>query len=345
LKDKKLRILHVHDVAFVGSTLVSGLREIGAEAFFYELINLKKNKFPKPIELIIIFLLRIFEIFRFGYFIRNNKFNVIHIHYGLFSYLPLVNRVPYFLHTHGSDVKVYLNSPIYGPIIKLGIKKAIAVFYSTPGQKTIVEAIRSDAIFFPNSVDIEVFNNKNIFSVINQRKTIFHINKLDRFKGIEKTLIAMEKLLEIETDLRLMMFGFGNAKYLANNFLRMYQNDPRIQLINNRVSHEEMVNLINNADIVIGGLETGSLGCSELEAMACSKPVICNFKYPHLYKSPPPLCNAESVNEIVDHTIHLLNDGEYSKTIGIQANLWIKENLEKKSVAQKLLQIYNEYNQ
>ena len=335
-----MKIVHVHDVAFVGSTLVSGLREIGMDAELYSFANYNNPRLPKIFQSFITAVLRFTEIFRLGKHLRKGKYNIVHIHFGTFAYLALLNRVPFFLHIHGTDIRRFVNSPILGAIIQLGLKKAKAVFYTTPDLKPLIDKYRPDAIFFPNPVDTNKFLPNSEYK--NQDDlVVFNINKLDRYKGLDKVLPALDQILTNNPDVRILMFDFGNAKQDAQNFISKYQNDPRL-ITMHPVSHEKMLELIQGSSVIVGQMATGSLGCSELEAMSCAKPVVCNFVYEFEYPSIPPIFNATTAEEIIDHINYILSNPDKAQITGKEARKWVVNNFDKHIIAQKLVQIYQE---
>lgn len=335
---KKLKVLHVHDVAFVGSTLVSGLRSIGVDAELYTFLSIKNSKLPKILRAFSTAVLRFLEVFRLGRYIGNKSFDIIHVHYGSFAYLALLNRIPFYLHIHGTDVRKFIHWPVLGNIIRKGLEKAITVFYTTPDLKELVEPYRKDAVFFPNPIDTDKFRPP-VDQKPTQTPVIFNINKIDRFKGLDRVLSGLELLWEQMPEVQVMMFGFGNALEEAQDFLTRHAEDPRLTLLS-RVLHEEMVKLIQNSTLVLGQMSTGAMGCSELEAMACAKPVVCNFSYESMYPSPPPVFKAETAEEARDQMIWILKHPELAQEKSAEAREWIVNNFNKKLVAQKLVQIY-----
>jgi len=333
-----LKVLHVHDVASVGSTLVSGLREIGVDAELFTLSSINESQSSKIIRSLRIILCRIADIVRLGQHLRKEKYDIVHVHFGTFAYLTLLNQVPFFLHIHGTDIRRFVNSPILGMIIQLGLKKAKTVFYTTPDLKPLVETYRPDAIFFPNPVDTEKFipireqNNQD-------NSVVFNINKLDRYKGLDKVLPALDLILMNNPDVRVLMFDFGNALVESEGFISKYRKDSRLSLLH-PVSRERMLELIQDATMVVGQMETGSLGCSELEAMSCSKPVVCYFKYESAYPSIPPIYNANNADEICDQIEYILSNPEEAQKKGEEARAWVVEHYDKRVVARRLVDIY-----
>ena len=335
-----MKITHVHDVSFVTSTIVTALNEIGVKATFYEFINWKIRKSPKIIQFILTSSARFVEIFRFKSIVHKGKFDVIHIHYGTFAYLAFFSRIPFYLHIHGTDVRTHVNWPLIGNVIRWGIINAEKVFYSTPDLKPIVEKFRRDAIFFPNPINTDQFFVKK-FDEKCDLVSLFNINKLDRFKGTNNVLKSIQLIWEIFPNLNVKMFQFGNSIKDAEEFLVKYQNVPNLSFLP-RISHEKMVDELQNSSIILGQLGTGILTCSELEAMSCGKPVICNFKYFDMYPEPPPVLVANTPEEVRDQIVFLLNNPEEGKKIGEKAREWVVKYYDYRKVAQKLLNIYLE---
>jgi len=336
---KKLRVLHIHDVAFVATNLVSGLCEMGVDARLYTLLK-KNTKLPKVLQLIFTTLLRFCEIFRLAQYLRREKFDIIHVHFGSFAYLAFLNRVPFFLHVHGTDVRTFIHWPILGKIIRHGVKRARAVFYTTPDLKSLVEKVRPDAIFFPNPIDTAMFN-ASVETATKTQPVIFNINKIDRYKGTKQVLRAIELVWRKSPNIMIKMFSFGNAIEEANEFLSKHKNDPRLILIP-RIPHDDMPHHIQTSSIILGQIGTGILTCSELEAMACSKSVICNFSYSHMYSVPPPVLIVNSPEEASEQLHFLIENPQMAQKTGEEAREWVVKYFDKRLIAEKLVKIYQE---
>ncbi|PKN88413.1 MAG: hypothetical protein CVU46_01205 [Chloroflexi bacterium HGW-Chloroflexi-8] len=338
---RELRIVHVNDVASVGANLVSGLCDIGVNAKLYRLLNYKNEKFPKILQYVISTILRVIEIFRFKQYIKNEKINLIHIHYGTHAYLPLFFGFPFFLHIHGTDVRIHIHWPILGKIIRSGIEKAESVFYTTPDLKPLVEKIRPDAIFFPNPIDTEQFIPRTDFE-FQDTPVLFNINKIDRFKGIGEVLKSIELVWNEYPKIKVKMFNYGNAMEEVKEFLNKYEGDSRLVLLS-RTPHKKMISTIQDSTFILGQIGTGILTVSELEGMACGKPVICNFKYANMYLEFPPVLIANTPEEARDQMLFLLNNPVEGQKIGEKARKWIMEYFDTRIVAKKLLDVYSRH--
>jgi len=265
MMDKKLKILHVNNVANVPATLVKGLTVSGIEA---ELYHPKTGGYTLgKVGKICLSFQRFGEILSLSKYIKREKFDIVHIHYAYFGLFGILGGYPYWLHCHGTDVRRNLYHPLFKHITVSSLKRAGKVFYSTPDLYEYVSKLRSDAIFLPNPIDT------NLFSPVPNNTTgkrILIISRIDNEKGADKIFQAVKKIKEKHSEVEIAAFAWGRH-------LDTYK-DAKVTFIA-RVEYAKMPTIINSFDIVIGQIELGSMGMSELETMACAKPVMCCFRY------------------------------------------------------------------
>ena len=334
-----MKVLHVGDTAGVGSNLVHGLRMIGVDA---ELFRITIGIGQPRIVRLLLPIIKTIEAFRLRMLVEQQKFDIVHVHYATHAYMTLVTGLPYFLHLHGSDVRHDLYCPGLRQLDTLAIRKAIEAFYVTPELAMHLNPIRSDAIFFPNPIDTEQFDPANDDSEM--LYDVFCISKLDRFKGIENFLRTIELVWQTRPQTRVVIFNFGNSAQLAQNFLEKYGQDPRLRL-SPRIPHNQMVTSMRSARVILGQqcAEYGSLSLSELEAMACCRPVVCDFRYPEAYPEPPPVLASQTPEEACTYILRLLGDADLRYSLGQQARAWVIEYYERQRVARNLLDVYQQY--
>jgi len=333
-----MKILHVKDVAYVGKSLVSGLNKIGETAELYETIKYKKRNFPRIINRMIGSIIAFIELCRFSFYINLNHFDIVHVHFGSVAYLALFNRIPFYLHLHGTDLRKGIHIPITGFYIKKGIKKAEKVFFSTPDLEELIKPLRPDAIFFPNPIETDKFIPEKKASATTLID-IFSISKIDKNKGVETILSSIENLIDDDFVSKVLMFGIGNESIKYAQELDNLRSSNKMEIIG-QVEHDKMVQLINNSKIILGQMNIGSIGCSELEAMACGKPVVCKFSYGSMYTTPPPVVHASTAEEAKIKIIELLHDPLKIKNIGAASRKWVEVNSNNEIIAQKLLDYY-----
>jgi glycosyltransferase involved in cell wall biosynthesis len=333
-----MKVLHVHDIAFVATNFVAGLRNIGVDASLYELRKVPKTGILKWLKNPINVIFKIYEIFRFKQFLNKNQFDIIHIHFGSFAYLALLNKVPYYLHIHGTDIREYIRRPLLGYLIQQGIHRAEKVFYTTPDLEVLIMPYRKDAIFFPNPIDTELFNPNSKLK-FEDHHDVFVISKIDKYKGIKEILNSIDLLWDVYPNIKVRTFGFGNAMEEAREFFNKHSGRPELK-ITGPVSHENMIRLINSSKLILGQLGTGILTCSELEAMACGKPVICNFSYPGIYQTDPPIVYARNSEEAKEKILLLITDPSLADVTGSLGRAWIEDYHNKETISKMLVTYY-----
>jgi glycosyltransferase involved in cell wall biosynthesis len=244
------------------------------------------------------------------------------------------------LHLHGTDIRDFNHESIKGALVLKGIRKAKAVFYSTPDLYKIIKPIRSDAIYLPNPINTDIFSPHITFSK-NDQIDIFNISKLDKNKGIEKQFLILENILNQKHDLMIAIFNFGNiAEEYADKLNKFYRS--KSVKIFGKVQHRDMIDIINNSRIILGQMSIGSLGCSELEAMACGKPVVCHISDLEMYPTPPPVISVSNTIEAEERILELLRNPNLAYEIGKKSRKWVEENHDYVIIAKKLLSYYQQ---
>ncbi|HDP70241.1 MAG TPA: glycosyltransferase [Actinobacteria bacterium] len=330
-----LKILHINNVANVPSTLVEGLKKAGFSAQLYQpAVGTDNNHKLSNLALLS---QRIKDILKLAKYIKNEDFDIVHIHYAYFGILGIIGRYPFFLHCHGTDVRENLKHPIFKFPTIFSLKKASKVLYSTPDLYQYIKPIRKDAVFLPNPVDTENFKPANIKNQPEAEDgiSILIISRLDKTKGAVKAFEAAKIIKEKHPNVSFAAFEWGDD-------LRNYPFVPEIKLIQ-KVEYQQMPKIINSYDIIIGQLEIGAIGMSELEALASGKPVICNFIYGNIYKESPPFLLAKDAKDIKNHIETLIRKRGLIKKIGDKGRDWVVKNHGQETIVKELLKIYESY--
>ena len=332
-----LKVLHINDVAGVGTNLVYGLQSLGIQA---ELIKptlgtyqaSKLRRFTLPI-------IRTWEAYQLRRLFIQERYDIVHIHYARFAYMALLTKIPYCLHCHGSDLRLDLNNPILRGLTIHAIRKAQSVFYSTPDLKQYLDTIREDTIFLPNPIILDTFSPTSRES--RQSKRILSISKLDRYKGLDKILRTIELVWLARPNIEFGLMNFGNARSQAQKFINTYHNKTQLKLIP-RTPHKKIPSLINEFSFVLGHLSSiaSMLTISELEAMACEKAVVCNFTYLDAYPETPPVLISTTPEEAKDHILNLLDNPGNLNEIGNRSREWVMNNHDHIHIAKVLLKYY-----
>jgi glycosyltransferase involved in cell wall biosynthesis len=332
-----LRVLHVNDCAGVAKNLVVGLNSNGVEAELfqpkigtYRVSKLRRAMLPFT---------RTMEAFRLGDFVRRNHFDIVHIHYARFAYMAFLSQLPYVLHCHGSDLYLDLQRIGFRKLTITAIQKAQKVFYSTPDLYKFLAPIRSDAEFLPSPIDLENFYPQ--IKPQSEPSRVLSISKLDRRKGIDQIIRIIELLWQSRVNLKIAIINYGQDSLEAKRFINEHNNDNRLILLP-LIPHKDMPSLINSFDIILGQqcLEVGALGISELESMACAKPVVSYYSYPNAYPKEPPVLSSPSPEDSSTNILKLLDDITLQHQIGNNAREWVIDYHEMNNVARNLISYY-----
>lgn len=325
-----MKIMHVHDVAFVASTIIQATNKIeDVEALLFDRGKFSiKNIFS-----------HVKNIHSFKKFTASVKPDIIHIHYSSTAIYAKLAGLNYVLHVHGSDVRgLYTTS---NPRLKTKIRAAITrklledadlVFFSTPDLYKEIEMIRPDAIFIPNPV-----NRMQIFDEEKRSKVnILFFCALSLSKGADIAFRIFDRVKERygeNVDITCISAGRNTELFL---------NHESVKYIN-PVNHNQISSLLKDYDIIIGQLKLDVIGVSELEAMMCKKPVVSNFNYSEFYNMKCPLIDTNDEEELNDHLNQLIISKEKRNELAQEQYLWVTENHDSDVIALKLIEIYRQH--
>ena len=325
-----MKILHVHNVAFVGTTLVDALNNTeNIKAIFFE-----RERFSKGM------VIHLKNMIKFRSFVNKKNPDIIHIHYLPTSLYALFAGKKFILHLHGSDIrglsitsKEYcVREIIYRKFKKYILRKAQLVFYSTPNLKKDVDVVRKDAIFIPNPIKIKTILKKEVGEL---KKTIdiLFFAALSDHKGADIAFPAFEKIKSIYNDkVNIVCINFGKEKekYNKYSFVRCVE----------KIKHENINDFLNEFDIIIGQLKVGAIGVSELEVMGLGIPLISNFKYNDFYQEECPLISCGSSEEVINAIQELFTNEKFRLDTSRKQFEWVCKYHKDINVVFKLINNY-----
>ncbi len=320
-----MKIAHVRDVANVGSTLVDGLNILGNQA---ELIptQVAGARYPLPIKSLFL-PQRLQEALAINKYLRANNFDVIHLHVAYMGWMGIMGKYPFFLHCHGIDLYRNLYHPLLRKVTVKALRAAEKVFFSTPDLMAHAARIRPDAIFLPNPINTESFRPMNE-GYENPSPRLLFISRLDEVKGPDVAFAAIGQLKQRRPEVQVDAFELGGE-------VERYRDRTDVNFIK-PVTYVEMPALLNRYDIIIGQFKLGIVSMSELESMACGKPVVSYFSYPSFYDEPPPLYSTNDVGMLVNYLMKLVDDPTLRQQAGEKGREWVIRHHDYLTVARML---------
>jgi glycosyltransferase involved in cell wall biosynthesis len=210
-------------------------------------------------------------------------------------------EVPYGIHFHGSDIRDWRQShTLWRSMVKLieyrVLKQAKYVAASTPDLITYVRPLRPDSFFIPNPIDFQVFN-RSVSKIWLEKAPVFlSPHRMDRTKGHELIWKAISKT---RNDFVLLQPDWGWEPYWS----RLKKDAPKNVEFIPLIPRSKIASYYISVYGVIGQMNLGVVGMSELEAAACGTPVFCytNDSSPFLPKSKDPSILAKYIDNLIEN--------------------------------------------
>jgi glycosyltransferase involved in cell wall biosynthesis len=240
-----------------------------------------------------------------------------------------LGKKPLIGHAHGSDLRVTLNSHLWGRIVRHNLKKCDKILVSTPDVLALAKQFRDDAEYLPNPVNTGLFHPLP-FKVSKNRKKVLIAS--DSNKNVKGTDAAVKALSRIKDKVEVSIIGYG----VDFDKIMALASSLGLQLrILPKVPHEELNKYYWNSDVIIDRFKLGSLGVISLEAIACGRPVVTyvSSKFQE-YKDFPlkDVFTEENIASAVEKANKDLWEKEYK---------YLKENHGTEIIIKRLLEIYS----
>lgn len=273
--------------------------------------------------------------FLFKLYKKAKNHELLHIHYAFLGIYGILLNKNYVLHCHGTDIRSNLYNK-YRLITYYSLRYAKVIFYTTPDlEEHIPKEFKSKAFFLPNPILIDNFKPSS--DKKSTKKKVFFISKIDKTKGADKFQKLIDYFENDDKVSEIAMFNYGNIGSDISF------KGKRIKYLG-KIKYEDMPQIINQYDIIIGQLSLGSVGMSELEALSCGKCVASYFKYKEHYSSPIPMINSNSIDQLIEEIDKYLTDDELRNKIGIEARQWVIENHSVETIVNKFIDKLNLFN-
>jgi glycosyltransferase involved in cell wall biosynthesis len=307
-----MKVVMINDCAFVGETLLK-----------YMPPNIEKQHIKRTRGLLS-------KTFGLAYKILKAKGDVYHVHYLLQDcYMAArLGKRPLIGHAHGSDLRVSLNHPVWGRIVRHNLKNCDGILVSTPDVLSIAKQFRSNAEYLPNPVDTELFYRKPDVPHDGKKRVLIASDSNWMVKGTDITIRALSEIKD-EVEVSIIGYGvdFGRTVALASSL------GLRLNVLP-KVPHNRLNEYYWSADVVIDRFKLGSLGMVSLEAIACGRPVITYVSSEYDVHRDFPLRDVKIPDRIIEAikgNSQILWEGEYDFLI---------KHHEPNKVAKKIIDTY-----
>lgn len=305
------RIALVHDVAGVAATQAQILRSAGHEVDHLRLPDFGANWpwWAKALTFPVRVLLYVPTIVR----LRREPYDVIHIHWITRGIIGLLAGKPFVVQAHGSDLHSREHT---ARLCRLVLERARVIFYVTPNLESFIHRFADKAFYLPNPVDVATLSPSPRAPRSTRRLVIFM--RLDPVKGADRAFPVVERLAEMGIEVTALRWGS-----LAGEYVERY---GRVVNFVDPIEHDRIGEFLGQFDLVVGQMEQGALGLSELEAMAAGKPLIVGIDRSLYPGDKPPVVSSHDPEELLEQVVRLKDDAKRLQNLSFEGRAWVRRN-------------------
>ncbi len=314
----RLRVVFVNDIAFVVETLMQELENHSID------VHIVGRRSPHTSYARAPFLENLTNIH--AELKAVGPFDILHINYGLFGLFALNSDRPSILHCHGSDIRPAsgFKARIANIVTKLSARVATRVWYSTTDMAPYFEKMTVPHRYMPSPVADAFFN---VRAALPSHPHVLFAVPLMRLKGAESAILAMQTLCRTKGT-QISAFAFGpNGREVAELRRRI----PKPVSLVSWTPHEQMPQMLSRASVIVGRLGLGSLGVTELEAMASCRPLVAYQKgsireLEPYYRVDPPIVSCNSAEQVVEAVRACLENPAMACELGEKGRAWARRH-------------------
>lgn len=299
-------------------------------------IKYTKNPFQKG--------LRFFNAFK-RLINKIGAFDVVHLNklypFGIFAlYLKWTHQKPFIITEHWTGYHLPQAKNISG--VELFISKLIGKHakFICPVSRDLQNSMEEIGIsgnyeVVPNVVDVSVFKPKE---KENKEFTILHVsNMLDPHKNVSGIIQTIKKFASFTENFKLVLLGNNSMRY--RKISEELALSTYIDFIDH-VPHQEVVGLMQGADVFVLFSNYENLPCVILESFACGVPVISSDVGGISEYFPEDcgfLISPGSQEELLEKLIEVYKNQNFDKE---KLHLYAKDNFSRSAIAQKFSNLY-----
>jgi hypothetical protein len=255
-----MRILHVNDVAQVGTILVRA--SAGRDLLFQP--TLRRDVGAGPLGTAHLALRRAHDIVHLRKAFRDGEFTHLHVHYATFAHLAELGGLRFTLHLHGGDLLGDMRGAAKGWLVRRAMRRARRVVVSTPDLLLPAREFRPDTEYLANPVERR---QRTLPRRSHDWPYVMMLSKMDYLKGWDQQVLLMEELRSVWPRMSFSFIAEGQLPDIERDRLC-----GRLRALGGTalplLTRDEFLRRLDDADFAIGQMEVGALGMSELEALS-----------------------------------------------------------------------------
>jgi rhamnosyl/mannosyltransferase len=268
------------------------------------------------------------------------------------SYL-LANQPSKLIVLYQSDiVRQRITSMLYGPFLTRMLKRAHRIIVTSPNylaSSPLLKEFEEKCVVIPLGIDLRKFHRKGcereietIRSQYGERIVLF-VGRLASYKGLPYLLGAMKRVSG-----RLLIIGKGDLEGELRSHVERQKLSGKVHFLG-ELGEKEVVPFFHACDLLVlpSITRNEAFGIVQLEAMACSKPVVSTQ-----LETGVPFVNQNGKTGIVvppgdsgalaGAINRLLRDEKLRARMGIEARKRVEREFTKEKMGRQTLNLYQE---
>jgi glycosyltransferase involved in cell wall biosynthesis len=281
-----MKILFVHDNAWVCQTLAGALNEMGHFAYVISKDRPQidclgaESVFTINSDQLMPTLISV---------LRRNEVNVKEINlintndYASWitgEFIKKFLNIPHVVTLHGSDIRNLIQgkmSALKRNLLTTTLKRSNMFFATTPDLLVYSHIIRRKILHLPLPIDTDLFNNRAAKNeLLFGDPIVFSPTRLQENKGAKNIIKILRRIVEDYPSSHIYQVKWGRPDYIS--ILLNTIPSENLTFVN-FIPRNLLPSWYVSSDIVIGQMSLGIISTIELEAMSCKTPVIVYDRY------------------------------------------------------------------
>jgi len=260
--------------------------------------------------------------------------DIIHVHYALPHALSaklardiLTDRKIKVVTTlHGTDVTLVGIDASFFPITKHGIEESDAITCVSRYLADLTKekfSIKKPIHVIPNFINTsEYVPGKKVFKCPMLSKSKFNLIHISNFRPIKRVVdvVKIFELIQKNVDACMLMVGDGTDRSNAERYALEHNILDRVHFLGKQ---QNIVELIQSADILLLPSQLESFGLVALEAMSCGVPVVGTnvggMPEVIIHGETGYLAEVGDVHKMAEYCLKILSNTDHKTALGINA--------------------------
>ncbi|PIN86243.1 hypothetical protein COV19_05535 [Candidatus Woesearchaeota archaeon CG10_big_fil_rev_8_21_14_0_10_44_13] len=287
--------------------------------------------------------------------IKGFKGDIIHLHlpnpFANLAYLLANPKKKLVIKYHSDIIKQRFLLRLYSPFLKMLLRKADKIIATSPiyvESSPILKGFKDKCVVIPLGVDVSGFKLddgrrkilENIKKMHNKRKIVLFVGRLVYYKGVEYLIKAHK-----DVDADLIIIGKGPLENGLKTMTKKLGIDKKVFFYGEVA---DLVPLYHACDVfVLPSIERSeAFGIVQLEAMACSKPVVSSnlnsgVVYVNMDRKTGIVVEPKDSKELSEAINYLMKNPSVAKKYGRFAKMRVEKEFTNEINANKVIRLYN----